>query len=113
MTKVYGSQYINLGDVSTEAPLRPEPGANGSADHRGHEEPPSVSGPGDYGANDGAKQQRANGGERAKGDFAAGDDAHGVRIGLEAKDIDPSTAFTFLGDAPASAPRELIKKLLP
>src|SRR5215831_8864738 len=66
MTKVYGSQYINLGDVSTEAPLRPEPGANGSADHRGHEEPPPVSGPGDY-ANSGRDHQRANSGERAQG----------------------------------------------
>src|SRR5262249_33014244 len=29
------------------------------------------------------------------------------------EDIDPSAVFTFLGDAPASAPRELIKKLIP
>jgi AAA domain-containing protein/primase-like protein len=47
----------------------------------------------------------------AGGGFTADDDAHGERAKFE--DIDPSAVFTFLGDAPASAPRELIKKLIP
>jgi AAA domain/Primase C terminal 2 (PriCT-2) len=50
----------------------------------------------------GADQQHTN-----------GNGAQGERAKPEAKDIDPSAVFTFLGDAPASAPRELIKKLIP
>ena len=53
-----------------------------------NEEPPPVNGPEDYGV----------GGSSFEG---------------EPEKIDLPATFTFLGDAPAAAPRELIKKLLP
>src|SRR5262245_44785279 len=52
--KIYGEKYIE--DVATRRHIRPD----------GRDEPPPVNGPEDYGANGGADQQRANGGEHAR-----------------------------------------------